>query len=69
MTEPMPIIGTPEVKQLLDEVRERHGLSSDEKLAQFLGVSDQAIYRWRRGQINKSALILATLVRNSSAST
>lgn len=66
MTNPMPLIGTPEIKELLDATRARFGITSDEKLAHFLGVSDQAIYRWRRGQINKSALILVTLVRNSS---
>lgn len=69
MTEPLPIIGIPEVEELLNRTRERHGISSDEKLAHFLGVSDQAIYRWRRGQINKSALILATLVRDQNCST
>ena len=68
MTETMPIIGTPEIKDLLDQARARHGLRSDEKLARFLGVSDQAIYRWRRGQIDKSARILATLVREQIAS-
>jgi transcriptional regulator with XRE-family HTH domain len=65
----MTTIGIPELEELLDRTRQLHGLSSDEKLAQFLGVSDQAIYRWRRGQINKSALILATLVRDQKCST
>ena len=67
--EQLPIIDTHEVKQLLDRTRERHGLSSDEKLAKFLGVSDQAIYRWRRGQIDKSARILATLMREQNCPT
>ena len=69
MTELLPIIGISEVEKLLDQTRERHGLSSDEKLAHFLGVSDQAIYRWRRGQISKSALILAALVREQHCPT
>ncbi len=63
MTEPMCVIDTPEITLLLDKTRERYGITSDEKLAQFLGVSDQAIYRWRRGQIHRSARVLATLMR------
>lgn len=63
-TEQLPIIDTVEIERLLDATRERYGLTSDEKLAHLLGVSDQAIYRWRRGQIDKSARILATLARD-----
>lgn len=63
MSEMMPIIDIPEIEQLLDSARERYGITSDEKLAQLLGVSGQAIYRWRRGQIDRSARILATLMR------
>jgi transcriptional regulator with XRE-family HTH domain len=59
----LPIIGTDEVVEILNTVRERQGITSDEKLARYLGVSDQAIYRWRRGQIDKSARILVTLTR------
>lgn len=59
----LPIIGTEEIVHLLNTTRERHGITSDEKLARYLGVSDQSIYRWRRGQIDKSARILVTLVR------
>lgn len=68
MCEPMSIIGVPEIQQLLDKTRERHGITSDEKLARLLGVSDQAIYRWRRGQIDKSARVLATLMREQVSS-
>jgi transcriptional regulator with XRE-family HTH domain len=67
VTEQISIIGTVEIEQLLDATRERYGLTSDEKLAHLLGVSDQAIYRWRRGQIDKSARILATLAREHAA--
>lgn len=63
-TEQIPIIGTSEIEQLLDATRARYNLSSDEKLARLLGVSGQAIYRWRRGEIDKSARILATLARD-----
>lgn len=56
------IIGTDEIVRLLNATRERYGLTSDEQLARLLGVSDQSIYRWRRGQIDKSARILATLM-------
>jgi transcriptional regulator with XRE-family HTH domain len=59
----LPIIGTEEITEILNTTRERHGITSDEKLARYLGVSDQAIYRWRRGQIDKSARILVTLTR------
>jgi transcriptional regulator with XRE-family HTH domain len=66
--QPLPIIDTDDISALLDEARQRHGLSSDEKLARLLGVSDQAIYRWRRGQIDKSARVLATLMRDRNPS-
>lgn len=56
-------ISDKEICDLLNATRERYKLSSDEKLARLLGVSDQAIYRWRRGQIDKSARILAVLAR------
>lgn len=65
----LPIIDTPEIERLLDATRQRYGLTSDEKLARLLGVSDQAIYRWRRGQIDKSARILATLARDQLITT
>lgn len=64
----IPIIDTDDIVQLLNATRERYGLTSDEKLAQLLGVSDQAIYRWRRGQIDKSARIFATLAREQAVS-
>lgn len=50
------------INQLLNLVRTRYGLTSDEKLAQRLGVSSMAIYRWRRGQIDKSTRVLLPLV-------
>ena len=65
--EQLPIADTQAIIELLDATRERHGISSDEKLARWLGVSDQAIYRWRRGQIDKSARIMLTLARQSAA--
>jgi transcriptional regulator with XRE-family HTH domain len=52
-----------ELNALLDAYRDRHGITSDEKLAKRLGVSDQAIYRWRRGEIASSALILLSVDR------
>lgn len=63
MPESLPIADTPTIGRLLDATRERYRISSDEKLARLLGVSDQAIYRWRRGQIDKSARVMATLAR------
>lgn len=66
--QPIPIIDIDDISALLDETRQRHGLTSDEKLARLLGVSDQAIYRWRRGQIDKSARVLATLMRDRNPS-
>lgn len=54
----------PLVNSLLDRIREEQHISSDEKLAHLLGVSDQAIYRWRRGQFGgaKVAIVLLPLV-------
>ncbi len=60
---PIKIVETHEVVELLDRVRERYNISSDEKLAKILGVSDQAIYRWRRGQFNKSTRVILSLER------
>lgn len=68
MPDTLPIIGTSEIEQLLDKTRERYGITSDEKLARLLGVSGQAIYRWRRGQIDRSARVLATLMREQASS-
>lgn len=58
----LDLIDTDVIKNLLDAARKRYQLSSDEKLARLLGVSDQAIYRWRRGQIDRSARALVTLM-------
>ena len=66
--ERLPIVDTQAIVELLDTTRERHGISSDEKLAQLLGVSGQAIYRWRRGQIDKSARIMLTLAKQTTGS-
>lgn len=63
MDQPIKIVETHEVVELLDRVRERYNISSDEKLAKILGVSDQAIYRWRRGQFNKSTRVILSLER------
>lgn len=54
---------TEDIVEILNSVRARHGITSDEKLAQMLGVSDMAIYRWRRGQIDRAARIMVTLAR------
>lgn len=37
------------INALLDCIREREGFTSDLALGQYLGVSGQAIYRWRKG--------------------
>jgi predicted transcriptional regulator len=66
--EQIPIADTQAIVELLDATRERYGIRSDEKLAQLLGVSDMAIYRWRRGQIDKSARIMLTLSRQTPPS-
>ena len=60
-------IDVAEVVALLNATRARYGLKSDKALAGILGVSRQAIYRWRRGEIDLSARILAALVREESA--
>ncbi len=63
MTEPLDMINASDIDRILDATRIHYGIRSDEKLAQFLGVSDQAIYRWRRGEIAKSARVLVALMR------
>ncbi|WP_455005624.1 helix-turn-helix domain-containing protein [Corynebacterium propinquum] len=37
--------------EVLDELRQKHGLSSDEKLAHNLGVSKATIQNWRKGSM------------------
>jgi len=63
MEQTIKIVETHEVVELLDRVRERYNITSDEKLAKILGVSDQAIYRWRRGHFNKSTRVILSLER------
>lgn len=46
------------VNELLDEIREREGITSDEALGRHLGTTGQAIYRWRKGQIDNIARAL-----------
>lgn len=66
MTETIAPLSTEELCRLLDATRKRYNLSSDEKLANLIGVSGQAIYRWRRGQVDRSARIIAALVRQQA---
>jgi ribosome-binding protein aMBF1 (putative translation factor) len=47
---------------ILDTIRQEHGLTSDEALRQHLKVSDLTIYRWRRGEMGKSARVLIPLI-------
>jgi DNA-binding XRE family transcriptional regulator len=58
----LPLIEIEQINDLLDRYRASHNLTSDEKLGHHLGVSGQAIYRWRRGEIDRSARALATIV-------
>lgn len=46
------------VNELLDEIRQREGITSDEALGRRLGTTGQAIYRWRKGQIDNIARAL-----------
>ncbi len=69
LTDTLPIVTpatTEDIIAILNTTRERHGITSDEKLAQLLGVSDQAIYRWRRGQIDRAARIMVVLARQTA---
>ncbi len=50
------------VNQTFDKARTTLDLSSDEKLARHLGVSNVAIYRWRKGELSRPAKILIPLV-------
>lgn len=61
----IPLIDATAIGQILDDARARYNLTSDEQLAELLGVSDQAIYRWRRSIIDRSALALVTLLREN----
>ena len=62
MSVPIDLVAIQEINDLLDAYRARHGITSDEKLAARLGVSGQAIYRWRIGQIDRSARALALAI-------
>lgn len=48
----------PLVNKLLDEIRQREGLTSDQALGCYLGTTGQAIYRWRKGQLDNIAKLL-----------
>jgi len=50
------------VNKILDGVREKENLTSDEALARQLQVSDVAVYRWRNGILPKAAKILIPLL-------
>lgn len=67
MSVPIDLVAIQEINDLLDAYRARHGITSDEKLAARLGVSGQAIYRWRIGQIDRSARALLTMDRDLHA--
>jgi|GEM_PF-5043376 len=47
---------------VLNTIRAEHNLRSDEALRQHIGVSDLTIYRWRRGEMGKSARKLIPLI-------
>lgn len=47
------------INALLDEIKERHGLSSDYALSQHLGIAQVYITRWRTGGYNTALRILA----------
>ena len=69
LTETLPLVTpatTEDIIEILNTTRERHGITSDEKPAQLLGVSDQSIYRWRRGQIDRAARIMVVLARQTA---
>ncbi len=65
---PITPVGTPEINALLDAYRKRHGITSDRKLGQLLGMSGQAIYRWRRGEVDRAARIFLTMEREITKS-
>jgi hypothetical protein len=54
-------IDVADVPALIDAFKHRHGIKSDAALSRRLGVSEMAIYRWRRGQIEPATLALMTL--------
>ena len=65
----MPLIDLQTLNAILNSVREQHGLTSDDALGDLFGVTGQAIYRWRRGEISRSALALATVLHARNCST
>ncbi len=46
------------VNELLDAMRAEHQVTSDEALAHAIGVNKLTIWRWRTGQLDKTARIL-----------
>lgn len=52
------------VNTILDTIRQEQGLASDEALRKYLDVSDLTVYRWRRGEMGKSARVLIPLIVN-----
>jgi DNA-binding transcriptional regulator YiaG len=51
-----------QVNQVLDDLKQEHGFSTEMQLARYLNVSDMTIYRWRRGEFGKIGLALVPVI-------
>jgi hypothetical protein len=60
---------TPEqiIRQLLTDLKTEHGFTSDEQLAKHLDVSTVALWRWRRGDLDKSTRVLVPILWQRAA--
>jgi transcriptional regulator with XRE-family HTH domain len=49
------------VNQILDQLANAEGLTTERELARRIGVTEMSIFRWRRGEIGKAARLLLPL--------
>lgn len=55
------------IKQLLDEIATEHGFTKEEELAEYLKVSTVALWRWKKGHLDKSTRVLVPILWNRAA--
>lgn len=55
------------ITQLLKEIADAHGFTTELQLAKHLDVSTVALWRWRRGDLDKSTRVLVPILWERAA--
>jgi uncharacterized protein YcaQ len=53
-----------QINELLDEMKLELGFKSEQALADYLDVRTMTLYRWRRGQFDKTKQVLVSYLLN-----